>query len=262
MKKRRKDHPYSRPGFNSAVGVMDAGVGIAERPAFATPRYAPGNVISPRNGQLVPQCVDVYVDNSEMAMSPVTPLTRVSEIVGPIQIPETRAEKEQGGDRNAKLLRKRTETKETSNGEFRQDLQFAMDDKWVAVYSNLMDVIQSLKKKKQAGRQRTPIPAIDEVAKMCKRLKVAGRRPRPFIINGQKMDRGADLIMIDIPTGRAIASEKDVPLWNRFPVEDNYPRHLLNLAGRLLDDVSSTGFGVVFLLLSTAFRLLLGPEVV
>ncbi|KAL3676856.1 hypothetical protein R1sor_026804 [Riccia sorocarpa] len=160
-----------------------------------------------------------------------------------IEVSDTPVEKEQTADKNAKRLRKRVETKDLSNEEFRQDLQFVMEDKWVAVKSDLMDVIHTLKKKKQSGRVKTPVPAIDELAKMCRRLKVAGRRPRPFLINGQKTEQGADLIMLDIPTGRSIGSKKNVANWNLFPSVENYPQHLLNLAGRILDD---NGYILVF----------------
>ncbi|KAL3700040.1 hypothetical protein R1sor_018062 [Riccia sorocarpa] len=132
--------------------------------------------------------------------------------------------------------KKKVDVQDLPNGEFRTDLQFAMEGKWIAVKSDLLDVIMALRRKKQMGRAKTRLPAIDELASICKRLKVAGRRPRPFVINGQRTEQGADLIMMNIPTGRAIASDKDVPGWNTFPHLENQPRLLLNLSGSILDD--------------------------
>ncbi|KAL3675044.1 hypothetical protein R1sor_024992 [Riccia sorocarpa] len=132
--------------------------------------------------------------------------------------------------------KKKAEVKDFSNGEFRADLQFTMEKKWVPMQTSLLEVISALKQKRQQGRGRFPIPAIEELAGICRRLKTAGRRTPPFFINGQKTDQGADLIMIDIPTGRAIQAEKETPRWNVFPLTDDYPRLLLNLSAKILDD--------------------------
>ncbi|KAL3686488.1 hypothetical protein R1sor_009062 [Riccia sorocarpa] len=84
---------------------------------------------------------------------------------------------------------------------------------------------------------------MEELTSICKRLRVAGRRPRPFIINGKKAEQGADLIFLSIPTGRSIVPEKDVPSWNVFPAFENHPRLLLSLAGRILED---SGYILIF----------------
>ncbi|KAL3675109.1 hypothetical protein R1sor_025057 [Riccia sorocarpa] len=147
------------------------------------------------------------------------------------------------GDRQTKRLKKKTESKDFSNGEFRADLQFQMERKWVAVRSSLLEIIAALKQKRQQGRSTVPIAAMDEIANICARLRTAGRRVKPFSILGRRIDQGADLIMLDIPTGRSIEPENDVPRWNAFPVLENYPRLLLNLAKRILDD---NGYVVIF----------------
>ncbi|KAL3679618.1 hypothetical protein R1sor_022574 [Riccia sorocarpa] len=74
--------------------------------------------------------------------------------------------------RNQKRLKKKpAESKDFANGEFREDLQFEMEDKWVAVRANLLEVIVSLKSKKQGGRTRVIVPALEAISGICKRLE-------------------------------------------------------------------------------------------
>ncbi|KAL3701630.1 hypothetical protein R1sor_019652 [Riccia sorocarpa] len=101
--------------------------------------------------------------------------------------------------RNPKRLKKKpAESKDFANGEFREDLQFEMEDKWVVVRANLLEVIVSLKSKKQGGRTRVTVPALEAISGICKRLKLAGRRPRPFTVNKKKSEtRGGPHNVLD-----------------------------------------------------------------
>ncbi|KAL3676456.1 hypothetical protein R1sor_026404 [Riccia sorocarpa] len=184
-----------------------------------------------------PPPVEATVLNEEPAVTVAVPsrvpavvLTTAAADIGTEEVDQTHVE------RQAKRLKRKAETKDFSNGEIRPDLQFQMEKKWVAVTSNLVGVISALKQKRQQGRVSDPILAIEEIAKICGRLRTAGRRVKPFSITGKRTDQGSDLIMIDIPTGRSIEPEQDVPNWNVFPLNENYPRLVLNLANRLLDD--------------------------
>ncbi|KAL3696454.1 hypothetical protein R1sor_010530 [Riccia sorocarpa] len=155
----------------------------------------------------------------------------------------TQAEQTQETRNPKRLKKKLVEAKDFSNGEFRIDLQFTMEDKWVAVKSSLHNIILALKSKKQGAWSRGTVPALEAVTGICKRLKEAGRRPRKFLINKKKVEQGVDLILFDIPTGRSIDPEADIPRWNRFPAAENYPRMLLNFASKVLDDNS---FVIIF----------------
>ncbi|KAL3691296.1 hypothetical protein R1sor_004947 [Riccia sorocarpa] len=162
------------------------------------------------------------------------------EVIGPTEAPVEPTQE----TRNAKRLKKKpAEAKDFSNGEFRVDLQFEMEDKWVAVKSNLIDIIHALKSKKQGSRSKVHVPALEAITGMCKRLKLAGRKPRQFIVNGKKCEQGVDLILFDIPTGRAVVAGADAPRWNWFPAAENYPRHLFNFSSKILDD---SGYVVIF----------------
>ncbi|KAL3693092.1 hypothetical protein R1sor_006743 [Riccia sorocarpa] len=139
--------------------------------------------------------------------------------------------------RTAKRIKKKSaETKDFVNGEYRQDLQFAMERKWVPVEASLGNVFHALRSKKQGAGSRAAVPALEAISSMCARLRAVGRRPKPFMIKNSKSDQGADLIMYDIPSGRAASPDSEVPAWNLFPAAANYPRHVLNLASKLLDD--------------------------
>ncbi|KAL3684971.1 hypothetical protein R1sor_002993 [Riccia sorocarpa] len=182
-----------------------------------------------------PPPVEATVLNDEPSITVAVPsgvpavvFTTAAADLGTEEVDETQVK------RQAKRLKKKTETKDFSNGELRPDLQFQMEKKWVAVTSNLLAVISALKQKRQQGRVKDQILAIEEIAKICGRLRTAGRRVKPFSISEKKTDQGADLIMIDIPTGRSLEPEQDVGTW--VPLNDNYPRLVLNLANRLLDD--------------------------
>ncbi|KAL3677525.1 hypothetical protein R1sor_027473 [Riccia sorocarpa] len=122
------------------------------------------------------------------------------EVIGPTEAP---AEPTQETTNAKRLKKKPAEAKDFSNGDFRVDLQFEMEDKWVAVKSNLIDIIQALKSKKQGSRSKVVVPALEAISGMCKRLKLAGRKPSQFIVSGKKSEQGVDLILFDIPTGRA-----------------------------------------------------------
>ncbi|KAL3701005.1 hypothetical protein R1sor_019027 [Riccia sorocarpa] len=137
--------------------------------------------------------------------------------------------------RTAKRIKKKSaETKDFVNGEYRQDLQFAMEQKWVPVEASLGDVIHALRSKKQGAGSRAAVPALEALSSMCARLRAVGRRPKPFMIKNSKSDQGADLIMYDIPSDRAASPDSEVPVWNLFPAAANYPRHVFNLASKLL----------------------------
>ncbi|KAL3683224.1 hypothetical protein R1sor_001246 [Riccia sorocarpa] len=184
--------------------------------------------------------VTVAVPTAIPAVQNPTPAT-----ADPVQVKDDTSEEqiESQDNRNSKRLKKKIEAKDLANGEFRLDLQFNMDSKWVAVKASLITVINGLKQKRQLGRSRTSIPVIDEVAGMCVRLKNVGRRKQQFVVNGARMEQGADLIILDIPTGRSIFPDRDIPVWNRFPESENYPHLLLNLAHRILDD---NGYVLIF----------------
>ncbi|KAL3702250.1 hypothetical protein R1sor_020272 [Riccia sorocarpa] len=162
-----------------------------------------------------------------------------------VEVIESAAPPEQTQEtRNPKRLKKKpAEANDFSNGEYREDLQFCMEQKWVPIKSNLLDIILALKSKKQTARSRMQVPAIEAISGICKRLRLAGRRPRPFVVNGKKCEQGVDLIMYDIPTGRAILPEEEVPRWNKFPKAENFPRQLMNFASKILDD---NGFVIIF----------------
>ncbi|KAL3675545.1 hypothetical protein R1sor_025493 [Riccia sorocarpa] len=49
--------------------------------------------------------------------------------------------------------------------------------------------------------------------------------------------------MYDIPMGRAILPEEEIPRWNLFPEAENIPRQLMNFASKILDD---NGFVIIF----------------
>ncbi|KAL3683638.1 hypothetical protein R1sor_001660 [Riccia sorocarpa] len=115
-------------------------------------------------------------------------------------------------NRTAKRIKKKpAETKDFVNGEYRQDLQFAMDKKWVPVESSLGDVIHALRSKKQGAGSRAAVPGLETISLMCGRLRMVGRRPKPFMIKNAKSDQGADLILFDIPSGRAVSPDSGVP---------------------------------------------------
>ncbi|KAL3700364.1 hypothetical protein R1sor_018386 [Riccia sorocarpa] len=162
-----------------------------------------------------------------------------------VEVIESAAPPEQTQEtRNPKRLKKKpAEANDFSNGEYREDLQFMMEQKWVPIKSNLLDIILALRSKKQTARSRVPVAAIEAISGICKRLKLAGRRPRPFVVNGKKCEQGVDLIMYDIPTGTAILPEEEVPRWNLFPEAENFPRQLMNFASKILDD---NGFVIIF----------------
>ncbi|KAL3684780.1 hypothetical protein R1sor_002802 [Riccia sorocarpa] len=123
------------------------------------------------------------------------------------------------------------------------EVKFTMKDKWVAVRANLLEVIVSLKSKKQEGRTRVKVLALEAISGICKRLKLAGRRPRPFTVNKKKSEQGVDLLMYDIPTSMSLIPDADAPVWNEFPETENFPRQVLNFASKVLDD---NGFVILF----------------
>ncbi|KAL3682167.1 hypothetical protein R1sor_000189 [Riccia sorocarpa] len=99
-------------------------------------------------------------------------------------------------ERNHKR-KKKAETNDFSNGEFRNDLFFSMERRWVPIKSSLPQTIEALRMKKQAGsRGKSAPPAIEELNSMCFCLKSVGRTRKPFVIDGKKSEKGADLIML------------------------------------------------------------------
>ncbi|KAL3686304.1 hypothetical protein R1sor_008878 [Riccia sorocarpa] len=121
-----------------------------------------------------PPPVNATVLNEEPAVTVAVPtgvpavvLTTAAADIGTEEVDQTQVE------RQAKRLKRKAETKDFSNGQIRPDLQFQMEKKWVAVTSNLVGVIFALKQKRQQGRVSDPILAIEEIAKICGRLRTA-----------------------------------------------------------------------------------------
>ncbi|KAL3688363.1 hypothetical protein R1sor_014672 [Riccia sorocarpa] len=178
---------------------------------------------------------------NDAAEEPVVPVVRAVADTAPQgdQHPDVSSEDHADhvpDERNPKRLKKKAATKDLSFGEFRNDLFFSMERKWVAIKSSLPETIEAIRLKKTTRTRGKSAAAIEELNSICQRLKSLGRRSRPFMIEGKRSEKGADLIMLEIPTGGAIKPDSECPSWNEFPADTNLPRMLLNLSSRILDD--------------------------
>ncbi|KAL3682178.1 hypothetical protein R1sor_000200 [Riccia sorocarpa] len=145
---------------------------------------------------------------------------------------EVEAAEEADEERQRKRPKKReTKVSRFYEGYFRSDIYIPILQTLVVARSSLkhtVDVLQANKSSVQIAK----VVLVEELKGLCSRVDAF--RTQGYYINRKETNVAVDCLFLDMPSGYKISPGwGEVPIWNKYPEEDDLPKKLMN-SGRVI----------------------------